>query len=50
MPAEIVILLCEICKKKNYTTMRNKKTNKEKLNLKKYCNKCRKHTLHKESK
>jgi len=41
---------CEACKKSNYYSTRNKKKVKEKLALKKYCPKCRKHTLHKESK
>ncbi|MCK4667864.1 50S ribosomal protein L33 [Candidatus Dependentiae bacterium] len=50
MAGEVVILACEICKLRNYSTTRNKKTNKEKISLKKYCKKCRKHTLHKETK
>ncbi len=45
-----VKLQCTVCKKINYNTVRNKKTNKEKLELKKFCPWCRKHTLHKEVK
>ncbi len=43
-------MACEICKKVNYYTTRNKKILKEKLQMKKHCPKCKKHTLHKETK
>ena len=41
---------CGDCKKINYYSTKNKKTLKEKLQLKKYCNSCKKHTKHKETK
>ncbi|RKY30041.1 MAG: 50S ribosomal protein L33 [Candidatus Omnitrophota bacterium] len=47
---EIITLECSECKNRNYTTKRNKKTQQEKLQLKKFCKFCRKHTLHKETK
>ncbi|MDD5089695.1 MAG: 50S ribosomal protein L33 [Candidatus Wallbacteria bacterium] len=47
---EKVVLECTVCKRKNYTTTRNKKTAKEKLVIKKYCSHDRKHTEHKETK
>ncbi|MGB9694434.1 MAG: 50S ribosomal protein L33 [Caldisericaceae bacterium] len=47
---DIILLECTECKHRNYATTVNKKTNKEKLQLKKYCNSCRKHTVHKEVK
>ena len=47
--SESVILMCEICLSRNYTTHRSK-TKKERLELKKYCPKCGKKTLHKETK
>ncbi|HDI83161.1 50S ribosomal protein L33 [bacterium] len=47
---EIVTLACTVCKNRNYTTTRNKKTKKERLVLRKYCPTCRKHTEHKEVK
>jgi len=47
---ELLSLACEECKRRNYTTDKNKRTMTEKLTLKKYCNSCRKHTTHKESK
>ncbi|TET29112.1 50S ribosomal protein L33 [Candidatus Aerophobetes bacterium] len=43
---KIVTLICTECKERNYTTSRNKDTSP--LNLRKYCKRCRKHTLHKE--
>ncbi|MBW1973729.1 MAG: 50S ribosomal protein L33 [Deltaproteobacteria bacterium] len=46
----IVILACGECKRRNYTTTKNKKTVSGKLELKKYCPFCRRHTLHKETK
>ncbi len=47
---EIIILACTECKQRNYSTTKNKKTSKGKLELKKYCKFCRKHTVHKELK
>ncbi|OGP30261.1 MAG: 50S ribosomal protein L33 [Deltaproteobacteria bacterium GWC2_42_11] len=47
---DIITLACTECKNKNYTTTKNKKTVTEKLELKKFCKHCRKHTLHKETK
>jgi large subunit ribosomal protein L33 len=46
----LIRLRCDVCKTANYHSTRNKKKLKEKLELKKYCRKCRKHTLHKEAK
>lgn len=47
---KMVVLACEDCKERNYTTVKNKKTNKERMELKKYCPTCKKHTVHKETK
>ena len=38
------------CHNINYNTTRNKKMVKERLGLNKHCSKCKKHTLHKETK
>ncbi|MCX6812137.1 MAG: 50S ribosomal protein L33 [Candidatus Berkelbacteria bacterium] len=46
----IVTLECEVCKSRNYQTEKNTKLQKERLSLKKYCKKCKKNTLHKETK
>jgi large subunit ribosomal protein L33 len=50
MVRELVALVCDACKRKNYTTSKNKKTKPEKLALRKFCPSCRTHTVHKESK
>jgi len=44
----IITLACEECKERNYATTKNKKNNQDRIQLKKYCSSCRKHTLHKE--
>ncbi|PIP37748.1 MAG: 50S ribosomal protein L33 [Desulfobacterales bacterium CG07_land_8_20_14_0_80_52_14] len=46
----IITLACGECKRRNYTTMKNKRTTPDKLELSKYCRFCGKHTLHKETK
>lgn len=45
----LLAMVCQICKKRNYITSKNKTEMKEQLVLKKYCNRCRKHTEHKET-
>ena len=47
---DIITLACTDCKNRNYTTTKNKKTTPDKLELKKFCSTCRKHTAHKETK
>ena len=46
---ENIQLQCSSCKRRNYTTTKNKKTTTGKLELNKYCRFCRKHTAHKET-
>ncbi|GMR18900.1 MAG: 50S ribosomal protein L33 [Patescibacteria group bacterium] len=43
-------LKCGDCGKHNYTTKKNRINTQEALKLKKFCNKCRKQTPHKETK
>lgn len=47
---ELIALQCSECKRKNYTTSKNRKNIQGKLELMKYCSFDRKHTLHKETK
>jgi large subunit ribosomal protein L33 len=47
---EIISLQCTECKRKNYTTTKNRKTMTEKLELKKFCRHDRKRTVHREVK
>ena len=41
---------CQICKRINYYVHKSKKVTEEKLELKKFCKWCKKHTVHKEMK
>ena len=47
---DLAILACGECKRRNYTTTRNKKTMTERLEKVKFCPFCRKRTTHKETK
>lgn len=47
---KLVMLQCTKCGEENYITSKNKKIHLEKLELKKHCKKCKKHTPHKETK
>ncbi|MEW6594676.1 MAG: 50S ribosomal protein L33 [Thermodesulfobacteriota bacterium] len=47
---DIVTLGCETCKRRNYTTTKNKRKTPNKLEFKKFCPFCRSHTPHKETK
>ena len=46
----VISLACEECKRRNYTTTKNKRNDPDRLELKKYCRWDRKHTVHKEAK
>ncbi len=47
---DLISFQCEQCRRRNYTSSKNKKTTTEKLSFKKFCPHCRSHTVHKESK
>ena len=44
-----ITLRCNECKQRNYNTFKNKKNDPDRLEMKKYCPFCRKHTIHKEA-
>ena len=44
-----VTLECQVCKRRNYITKKNKINDRERIELKKYCRWDRGHTLHKET-
>jgi large subunit ribosomal protein L33 len=50
MARDIITLACNECKRRNYTSTRNKKRTPDRLELKKYCRFCRTHTVHRETK
>ena len=43
-------LACTECKQRNYNTVKNKKNDPDRIELKKYCPFCKKQTAHKETK
>ena len=45
-----ITLACTECKSRSYRTNKNKKNDPDRIELKKYCKFCKKHTLHKETK
>jgi large subunit ribosomal protein L33 len=47
---EIITLQCSECKNRNYSTTKNRKKHTERLELKKFCKYCRRHTVHREVK
>ncbi|WP_084171041.1 50S ribosomal protein L33 [Desulfofalx alkaliphila] len=44
-----VTLACSQCKRRNYTTTKNKKNDAGRIEMKKYCRFCKTHTAHKET-
>jgi len=46
---EIITLACTVCKRRNYTTTKNKRRHADRVEYKKYCPFDRKHTVHKET-
>ena len=43
-------LACQECKRRNYQTYKNKRNDPDRLDMKKFCPFCRKHTDHRETK
>jgi large subunit ribosomal protein L33 len=46
----VIHLACTECKDRSYSTTKNKKNDPNRIELKKYCPRCRRHTLHREAK
>jgi len=46
----VITLQCSECKERNYTTEKNRRNDPNRLELNKYCRRCRKHTPHRETK
>ena len=47
---DIIALACGECKRRNYSTTKNRKKTTERLTIKKFCPWCRAHKEHKETK
>ncbi len=45
----VITLACGECKRRNYTTTKNKKNDPNRLERRKYCRWCRTHTTHRET-
>lgn len=50
VPATIITLQCGECRERNYTTVKNKRNDPDRVELRKYCRRCRRHTVHRETK
>jgi large subunit ribosomal protein L33 len=44
-----ITLACEACKNRNYITRKNKRNDPDRLEIKKFCPTCGKHTAHRET-
>jgi large subunit ribosomal protein L33 len=49
MPATKMIMRCTECGQNNYYTEKNRQNTPDKLTLRKFCNTCRRHTPHEET-
>jgi len=45
----IITLACSECKERNYTTMKNRRNDPDRLELNKYCPRCRATRSHRET-
>jgi large subunit ribosomal protein L33 len=45
----LITLACNECKRRNYTTEKNRRNDPDRLELRKYCPHCRTHTVHRET-
>jgi large subunit ribosomal protein L33 len=46
----VILLACTECKERTYATEKNKRNDPSRLELRKYCPRDRRHTLHREAK
>jgi large subunit ribosomal protein L33 len=44
-----ITLACSECKRRNYTSKKNRLNDRDRIELKKYCRWCRRHTAHRET-
>jgi large subunit ribosomal protein L33 len=49
MPRDKITLACNECKRRNYSMTKNKRLHPERVEYKKFCPFCNKHTEHKET-
>jgi len=46
----VITLACTECRERNYTTQKNRKNDSSRIEFNKYCPRCHRHTLHRETK
>ncbi|MEJ2148356.1 MAG: 50S ribosomal protein L33 [Chloroflexota bacterium] len=46
----VITLECSECGERNYTTEKNRRNDPQRIELNKYCPRCRQHRLHRETK
>lgn len=46
----VITLACSECKERNYTTQKNRRNDPGRMELKKFCPRCRTHRVHRETK
>ena len=44
-----ITLACNVCKQRNYNTTKEKKNHPDRMEIKKFCRFCNKHTEHRET-
>jgi large subunit ribosomal protein L33 len=45
----VITMACTTCRRRNYTTVKNRQNDRDRMELNKYCRWCRGHTLHRET-
>ena len=46
----VVTLECTECRERNYTSQKNRRNDPQRMELEKYCPRCKTHRLHRETK
>ncbi len=44
-----ITMACAVCKERNYITRKNRRNDPDRIELKKFCARCGKHTAHRET-
>ena len=45
---QIITLQCMDCRERNYSTVKNRRSHTSRMELRKYCSRCRNHRVHRE--
>jgi large subunit ribosomal protein L33 len=49
MPRDLIILACSECARRNYTADKNRRLHPDRVEYRKFCRFCKKHTTHRET-